>query len=186
MVDQEQIKRADLEKLDKNQLIAFILKNFAPSEDTEAKIIVVEPPTDFNTIKLPSGPVKAARGHPAKMDKRASLACPPLPAAPPVPSSGYIDEPKKKSSKIPPEKMVGTHKIIVKCEKCDHTFIIDMPRKLVLANPLEVVPVTIMHARDHALTVYLDQNFESRRDYVSELFYLDQAPVESSETSQEE
>nr|MDO8116311.1 hypothetical protein [Candidatus Sigynarchaeota archaeon] len=81
------------------------------------------------------------------------------------------------------EQITGKKRIFVKCERCDKTFIIDLPRALVLSSPLEVVPVTIMHGKEHALTVYLDQNFESRRDYVSELFYL---PDGDKETAKKE
>lgn len=166
MTTSTRLTQHELERLTKSQLIAFIMKNMQPCNEGEAKLCIEEPPADFSKIALPPKPVLGVPAPPPGPG-----APPPLPACPPVPDNPAMAGVKKKKA-LPPEDVSGTKKIFVKCERCDKTFIIDLPRVLVLSNPLEVVPVTILHAPEHALTVYLDQNFESRRDYISELFTI--------------
>ncbi|NMC05739.1 MAG: hypothetical protein GYA24_11030 [Candidatus Lokiarchaeota archaeon] len=161
----EKVTREELQKLDKHQLIAFILNNIVKKAgDEKPPACNATSPPGFGDIKLPAKP-GAAPSPPLK--------CPPIPKTPPpVPGDACGDFSKKKRFIASPDQVVGEKRIFVKCERCDKTFIIDLPKKIVLSNPLEVVPVTILHHPEHALTVYLDQNFESRRDYVSELFTL--------------
>ncbi len=180
------VNEEELRKLSKNQLISYIMKNIAQVNEGEAKVRVEAPPVDFNKIKLPPKPGLGMAFGPQDYKPLKPACCPPgappaPPAPPPVPSMpGKATESAKKNT-LPPEQIKGSKRIFVKCERCDKTFIIDLPRALVLSNPLEVVPVTIMHDEKHALTVYLDQNFESRRDYVSELYYLPKAEPEKKD-----
>ncbi|MHA1368601.1 MAG: hypothetical protein ACTSWN_09990 [Promethearchaeota archaeon] len=85
--------------------------------------------------------------------------------APPVPSIG----PKKKKPEGP---VFGEKKIFVRCNRCKKTFAVKIPKKLVLENNLEVVPISILHGDEgdkHILTVFLDADFKSRRDRISDL-----------------
>ncbi|MBD3187214.1 hypothetical protein GF325_10325 [Candidatus Bathyarchaeota archaeon] len=164
-MSQGTINEEELKALSKEQLISFIVKNFKKCNEGEPKVGVMEPPGGLACIKLPSPRVNIN-----PLDYKPLN----LKVAPPPPVPRRSDEAVRKKNILPPEELEGTRKIFVKCERCDRTFIIDIPRRLVLANPLEVVPVTIMHDEEHALTVYLDQNFESRRDYISEIYVLDE------------
>lgn len=94
---------------------------------------------------------------------------PPAAVAPPIP--GQI------AKKKPTGPVEGEKKIYVRCERCNKTLPVNIPKNLVLDNELEVVPVSIVHgegASRHVLTVFLDPDFKSRRDRVSDLlFYSD-------------
>jgi len=166
----QKLTREDLLKLDKHQLIAFILKNFQKTTpDEKPPACNAASPPGFDGIKLPAKPPTVlCIASPAK---DAAPKLPPIPKTPPIPDV-CNDFTKKKKKVVPPEMVEGEKRVFVKCERCDKTFIIDLPKRIVLSNPNEVVPVTLLHAEDHALTVYLDQNFESRRDYVSEIFRI--------------
>ncbi|MEX2684629.1 MAG: hypothetical protein Q6373_023865 [Candidatus Sigynarchaeota archaeon] len=168
----ENVTREELLKLDKRQLITFILNNIVkkPAEEKPPACNAAAPP-GFDCIKLPPKPPMPSPGN-TTSTPGTSLKAPPIPKIPPIESDGCGDFSRKKKQAATPEQLAGEKRIFVKCERCDKTFIIDLPKKLVLANPLEIVPVTILHHPEHALTVYLDQNFESRRDYVSEIFHL--------------
>nr|MDO8083245.1 hypothetical protein [Candidatus Sigynarchaeum springense] len=167
----EKITREELQKLDKRQLISFILNNMTKKmgDEKPPKINAIAPP-GFSDIKLPSKPAMLSPGT-AAATPGTPLNAPPIPKIPPIAGDACGDFTKKKQAATP-EQLAGEKRIFVKCERCDKTFIIDLPRRLVLESPLEVVPVTILHNANHALTVYLDQNFESRRDYISEIFNL--------------
>jgi hypothetical protein len=167
----EKVTRADLQKLDKHQLIAFILSYVAKGagEEKPPACSAAAPP-GFDAIKLPAKQAAAPCMNVATPG--VPLKPPPIPKTPPIPGDACGDFSKKKKIIASPDLVVGEKRIFVKCERCDKTFIIDLPKSLVLSNPLEIVPVTILHHPEHALTVYLDQNFESRRDYVSEIFHL--------------
>ncbi|MBN2151366.1 MAG: hypothetical protein JW839_07975 [Candidatus Lokiarchaeota archaeon] len=168
----EQITRDELQKLDKRQLIAFILNNIAKSPgDVNPPACNAAAPPGFDDIKLPPKPALVLPGAPGA-GPGAPLKAPPIPKIPPIAGDACGDFSRKKKQAATPEQLAGEKRIFVKCERCDKTFIIDLPKKIVLDNPLEIVPVTILHHPEHALTVYLDQNFESRRDYVSEIFHL--------------
>ena len=168
----EKITRVELQKLDKRQLISFILNNVAKNMgDEKPPVCNAMAPPGFDDIKLPPKPTIGAPGI-ATATPGAPLKAPPIPKIPAISGDACGDFTKRKKQTVTPEQLAGDKRIFVKCERCDKTFIIDLPKKLVLSNPLEIVPVTILHHADHALTVYLDQNFESRRDYVSEIFTL--------------
>jgi hypothetical protein len=165
----EKVTREGLEKLDKKQLITFILNTFAKKGgDEKAPACNATAPPGFDCIKMPAKPVSPS----GIVVPGASIKAPPVPKTPPIQGDACGDFTTKKKRVLSPDQMTGEKRIFVKCERCDKTFIIDLPKRIVLASPLEVVPVTILHKSDHALTVYLDQNFESRRDYVSEIFHL--------------
>lgn len=69
----------------------------------------------------------------------------------------------------------GEKRIYVRCERCNKTLNVRVPKKLVLNNELEVVPISIVHGEaedQHVLTVYLDPDFKSRRDRVSDIIVL--------------
>ena len=170
----QKLTREELNKLDKKQLITFILKSqsqkTAPTERPPA--CNAPAPPGFDCITLPSNP-PAAAGIMAMQRGNMPLKAPPIPKVPPVPAACDDLSVQKKQVVVDPETITGVKRIFVKCERCDKTFIIDLPKKIVLSNPLQVVPVTLLHAEDHALTVYLDQNFESRRDYVSEIYTIE-------------
>jgi hypothetical protein len=107
-----------------------------------------------------------------KMPPKISIAPPsilPVPGvAPPVPD----DIGKKKKVTGPVE---GEKRIYVRCERCNKTLNVSIPKKLVLTNELEVVTISIIHgegADQHVLTVYLDPDFKSRRDRVSDMLVL--------------
>ncbi|HME51948.1 MAG TPA: hypothetical protein VKM55_07010 [Candidatus Lokiarchaeia archaeon] len=93
----------------------------------------------------------------------------PASGAPPVPD----DIIKKKKVSGPVE---GEKRIYVRCERCNKTLNVNIPKKLVLNNELEVVPISIVHGEgddQHVLTVYLDPDFKSRRDRVSDILVLE-------------
>ena len=165
----KRLSKEELSDLTKNQLISYILKNTQPINEGGPKMSINNPPPGFDNIKLPPKPNFNPNNILITPKDYGPLDQKPIAAPPPIPDSPL--GPGKKNI-ISEKEAEGTKKIFVKCERCDETFIIDLPRKLVLTNPLEVVPVTLLHAEDHALTVYLDQNFESRRDYISEIFKL--------------
>ncbi|MHA1680267.1 MAG: hypothetical protein ACTSUE_04625 [Promethearchaeota archaeon] len=164
-MSKEKITEQELQTLTKEQLVSFIIKNLQDCNEGDAQVCVSEPPGNFATMKLPPRINVLGSNDYAPMNLK-PIVPPPIPPNPNLPV-----HPKKE---ISDDQMVGEKKIFVKCERCDKTFIIDLPRRLVMANPLEVVPVTILHDDSHALTVYLDQNFESRRDYVSEIYVLNE------------
>ncbi|MHA1698738.1 MAG: hypothetical protein ACTSWN_07880, partial [Promethearchaeota archaeon] len=127
----------------------------------------------MNSIKLPPKPPMKPVSFSIKDYGPISKTKSSIPPVPPMPGNiKNTNELKSNVKVIPAKDIKGVKKIFVKCDRCDKTFIIDLPRRLVLSNPQEVVPVTLLHADDHALTVYLDRNFESRRDYISEIFVL--------------
>ena len=167
----KKLTREELTNLDKKQLIAFILKSQKTAPDENPPACNADAPPGFDCITLPDKP-PAAAGIMAMKKGGMQLKAPPIPKVPPVPAS-CDDLSTKKKKVVDTDSITGEKRIFVKCERCDKTFIIDLPKKIVLANPLEVVPVTLLHAEDHALTVYLDQNFESRRDYVSEIYTIE-------------
>ncbi len=167
----EKVTRTELQRLDKHQLIAFILSHVAKSAgEVKPPACNAAVPPGFDDIKLPAKPGAAPGLNSASAG--VPLKPPPTPMTPPIPGDACGDFSQKKKQVISADLAVGEKRIFVKCERCDKTFIIDLPKSLVLSNPLEIVPVTILHHPEHALTVYLDQNFESRRDYVSEIFHL--------------
>jgi len=167
----QKLTREELTRLDKKQLIAFILKSQKTAPDENPPACNAEAPPGFDCMTLPEKP-PAAPGIMAMQKGKMPFKAPPIPKTPPVPAA-CDDLTQKKKEAVDPEIITGVKRIFVKCERCDKTFIIDLPKKIVLANPLQVVPVTLLHAEDHALTVYLDQNFESRRDYVSEIYTIE-------------
>lgn len=162
----KKLTREELTKLDKKQLIAFILKSQRTAPDENPPVFNADSPPGFEDITLPEKP-PVAPGIMAMQRRKVPVKAPPIPKV--ISETDF----SKTKEPIDPEKIEGVKRIFVKCERCDKTFIIDLPKKIVLSNPLEVVPVTLLHAEDHALTVYLDQNFESRRDYVSEIFQIE-------------
>ncbi len=88
---------------------------------------------------------------------------------PPVPG----DLPTKRKSELSVE---GHKEIYVRCERCNQTLKANIPRKVVLENELELVPVSIVHgnnANRHVLTVFLDPDFHSRRDRVSDVVFVE-------------
>lgn len=157
--------REELMQLSKAQLVNYILNEKTPINVGGPQLNVMEPPS-MKDLKLPP---KCPGMVITPADYRPITTAVPTP--PPIPQDP--SQKPKDINKLKPADLEGIKKIFVKCERCDKTFIIDLPRKLVLANPLEVVPVTILHHEEHALTVYLDQNFESRRDYISEIYVLE-------------
>jgi hypothetical protein len=110
---------------------------------------------------------------PIKMPPKIAVPVPgmmhlPVPTGTPPPVPGE-DASKKKRPSGPVE---GEKKIYVRCERCNKTISVNIPRKLVLDNELEVVPISIVHGEGdqrHVLTVFLDPDFKSRRDRVSDL-----------------
>ncbi|MFX0100836.1 MAG: hypothetical protein ACFFCS_14770 [Candidatus Hodarchaeota archaeon] len=166
-MDEENLTEEELMKLTKSQLVNYILKNIKKRSSEGPPQISIKPPPSIGTVNHPPKipPMNTLRISQKDYGKLDSATPPPIPNNPNVPN--------KPKNILKEEEIKGKKKIFVKCEKCDKTYIIDLPRKIVLANPLEVVPVTILHAEDHALTVYLDQNFESRRDYISEIYTLE-------------
>jgi hypothetical protein len=104
----------------------------------------------------------------AMMPERVNLPITSMPI-PPVPG----DYPTKVKATAPVE---GNKEIFVRCDRCDKTLKVDVPRKIVLENELELVPVSIVHGNDaskHVLTVFLDPDFHSRRDRVSEVLFVE-------------
>ncbi len=133
-------------------------------------------------IVSPSAPASAAQPSvikagtslpPIKMPPKIAIPAPgmagmPVPTGNPPPIPGE-DGGKKKRPSGPVE---GEKKIYVRCERCNKTLGVGIPRKLVLDNELEVVPVSIVHGEGnekHILTVFLDPDFKSRRDRVSDV-----------------
>jgi len=128
------------------------------------------------SVQEPTTVIKAQAPLPAiKMPPKIAIAPPSAGAmtalggaAPPVPD----DIGKKKKPSGPVE---GEKKIYVRCERCNRTLVVNIPRKLVLDNDLEVVPVSIVHGEaesKHILTVFLDPDFKSRRDRISDMLTL--------------
>lgn len=116
--------------------------------------------------KLPAikAPPMVSIGPPGPMKLPKPLAATP----PPIPGTTI----KKK----PAGPVEGEKKIYVRCERCQKTLHVAIPKKLVLDNELEVVPVSIIHGEDkdkHILTVFLDPDFKSRRDRVSDMITLE-------------
>ncbi len=109
---------------------------------------------------------------PIKMPPKIAVALPgigglPVPTGSPPPIPGEDGGKKKPSGPVEGEK-----KIYVRCSRCNKTLNVGIPRKLVLDNELEVVPVSIVHGegdQKHILTVFLDPDFKSRRDRVSDI-----------------
>jgi hypothetical protein len=134
-------------------------------------------------IAAPSAPVATAQPTvvkagiplpPIKMPPKIAVPLPgmgalPVPSGNPPPIPGEEGGAKKKKPSGPIE---GEKKIYVRCERCNKTLGVGIPRKLVLDNELEVVPVSIVHGEGtekHILTVFLDPDFKSRRDRVSDM-----------------
>jgi hypothetical protein len=112
------------------------------------------------SIKLPP---KVSIALPGQMKAPA-----PAPGAPP-PIPSQLSKKKKPTGPIEGEK-----KIFVRCERCEKTINVAIPKQLVLDNELEVVPISIIHGEEgnqHVLTVFLDPDFKSRRDRVSDVIY---------------
>nr|MDO8118227.1 hypothetical protein [Candidatus Sigynarchaeota archaeon] len=134
-----------------------------------------EPGSELSVSLPPPPKVSALPPAGMKMPPKISIAAPgssikivPPAVAPPVPGG----ETKKK---VPSGPVEGEKFIFVFCEKCAKTLRVPVPKKLVLDNELEVVPVSIIHgegAQKHVLTVYLDGDFKSRRDYVSDMLTI--------------
>ncbi len=131
--------------------------------------------TDASTVTLPPPPkVSSLPPSGMKMPPKLSIAPPgstiklaPPAVAPPVPGG----EGKKK----PSGPVQGEKQIFIWCDRCAKTLKVVVPKKLVLDNELEVVPVSVIHGdgtQKHVLTVYLDSDFKSRRDYVSDVLAL--------------
>lgn len=141
----------------------------------EGRVKLVEATTSVAASSSQPTIVKAAVPlPPIKMPPKIAVPLPgmgalPVPmggAAPPIPGE---DGGRKKKPSGPIE---GEKKIYVRCERCNKTLGVGIPRKLVLDNELEVVPISIVHgegADKHILTVFLDPDFKSRRDRVSDL-----------------
>jgi hypothetical protein len=131
-------------------------------------------PAGGPTIIRPSGPLPSIKTPPKISLAPPSLGSIPIPGtAPPVPG-GLGDEIRKKKPSGPVE---GNKKIYVRCERCNKTLAVSIPKRLVLDNESEVVPISILHGPDedkHVLTVYLDPDFKSRRDRVSDLINLEE------------
>jgi hypothetical protein len=135
------------------------VKIVAPSESASAaQPSIIKAGTALPPIKMPPKiaiPAPGMAGLPV-----------PMSTPPPIPSE---DGGKKKKPSGPIE---GEKKIYVRCERCKKTIGVGIPRKLVLDNELEVVPISIVHgegAEKHILTVFLDPDFKSRRDRVSDM-----------------
>ncbi|MHA1684344.1 MAG: hypothetical protein ACTSUE_25630 [Promethearchaeota archaeon] len=122
-------------------------------------------------------PIVSATNLPSiKMPPKIAIAAPgamkipvPVPGAPP-PIPGGITKQK------PTGPVTGEKKIFVRCDRCQKTLGVKIPKKLVLDNELEVVPISIIHGEGdnkHILTVFLDPDFKSRRDRVSDMLYFE-------------
>jgi hypothetical protein len=104
----------------------------------------------------------------------------PIPGTVDIPIQPAIAPPvmEKTVTKIKPGiQLDGEKRIFVRCERCERTLKVNVPRKIVLENNLEVVPVSIVHGNEtnkHVLTVYLDPDFKSRRDKVSDVLFLEE------------
>ncbi|MEX2684463.1 MAG: hypothetical protein Q6373_023025 [Candidatus Sigynarchaeota archaeon] len=113
---------------------------------------------------------------PIKMPPKITITPPgmgglPVPTGTPPPIPGDEDGKKKK----PSGPVEGEKKIYVRCGRCNKTLAVGIPRKLVLDNELEVVPISIVHGegdQKHVLTVFLDPDFKSRRDRVSDMLVI--------------
>ncbi len=102
------------------------------------------------------------------MPERVNLPITSMPI-PPVPGDNFT---KHK----PAEPVDGHKEIFVRCERCNQTLKVNIPRKVVLENELELVPVSIVHGNNasyHVLTVFLDPDFHSRRDRVSDVIFME-------------
>ncbi|MBN2151992.1 MAG: hypothetical protein JW839_11130 [Candidatus Lokiarchaeota archaeon] len=131
----------------------------APASATQP--VVIKAGTALPPIKMPpkiAVPLPGMGGMPV-----------PTSSPPPIPGE---DGGKKKRPSGPVE---GEKKIYVRCIRCEKTLAVGIPRKLVLDNELEVVPVSIVHGegdQKHVLTVFLDPDFKSRRDRVSDMLVI--------------
>ena len=84
---------------------------------------------------------------------------------------GTINTKKKLDSPVDGEKL-----IFVRCDRCEKTLRVKIPRKLILENEEEIVPISIVHGANgnrHVLTVYLAPDFRSRRDKVSDVIFVE-------------
>jgi hypothetical protein len=133
----------------------------------------------FAAASAPSSPAQS-------VIVKAGVTLPPIKMPPkiaiPPPGMGHLPVPTGSPPPIPGEEagkkkrpsgpIEGEKKIYVRCERCNKTLAVGIPRKLVLDNELEVVPISIVHGegeQKHILTVFLDPDFKSRRDRVSDL-----------------
>nr|MDO8084850.1 hypothetical protein [Candidatus Sigynarchaeum springense] len=141
----------------------------------EGRVKVVAPPA--TTPAAQPAVIKAGTTlPPIKMPPKITITPPgmgglPVPTGTPPPIPGE-EEGKKKKPSGPIE---GEKKIYIRCERCNKTLAVGIPRKLVLDNELEVVPVSIVHGegdQKHILTVFLDPDFKSRRDRVSDMLVI--------------
>ncbi|MFX0099958.1 MAG: hypothetical protein ACFFCS_10265 [Candidatus Hodarchaeota archaeon] len=177
---QAKIRDDDMEKLNASVMASKDIefrKNFEKNygalykDMKEGKVEFKKEDTDQKTLIKASGTLPKI-----KLPPKVSIALPgeikvptPAPGAPP-PIPGQIPMKKKPSGPIEGEK-----KIFVRCDRCEKTINVAIPKKLVLDNELEVVPISIIHGDEgnkHVLTVFLDPDFKSRRDRVSDVIYF--------------
>jgi len=70
----------------------------------------------------------------------------------------------------------GKKAILVNCQRCDAVIFVPVPVELVFNSNLPVVPITYVHynpeGKDkHGITVFLDHDFDIRRQRISDIIF---------------
>ncbi|MBD3185798.1 hypothetical protein GF325_03130 [Candidatus Bathyarchaeota archaeon] len=128
-------------------------------------------------VKPSMVPLKGKAGLPKiKMPPKVAVPIPGSMKTPGKPSGGAPPVPSLVTKKKQSGPVTGEKKIFVRCNKCEKTLSVSIPKGMVLDNELEVVPISIIHGEGeekHVLTVFLDPDFKSRRDRISEMVILE-------------
>ncbi|MFX1276355.1 MAG: hypothetical protein ACFFBP_17530 [Promethearchaeota archaeon] len=70
----------------------------------------------------------------------------------------------------------GKKAILVNCERCNGVIFVPVPPEMVLNSELPVVPITYVHYNPerkdkHGITIYLDHDFDIRRQRLSDIIF---------------
>lgn len=66
----------------------------------------------------------------------------------------------------------GIKVVLVNCERCKEILPIPVPENIVKTSELPVVPISYVHEKDadqHCITIYLDHDFDIRRQRMSDV-----------------
>jgi len=86
-------------------------------------------------------------------------------------STRILQEVKKLENK-------STKVVLVNCERCNEVIAVPIPKKFIIKSKIPVVPVSFVHnnpdAKDlHCITLYLDKDYDIRRQRISDVVISD-------------
>ncbi len=162
--------RKDIEILTnkfKETPISDFVKSSYESEE-KRRLDIPTPP-----IMPPKSPEMIYTQSPEQFD---NLAAPAVPEPPKLKRKIDLKFNEKVMSNLVNSEDQAEKVVLVNCEVCNEVISISIPKELVINSDLPIVPISYVHytkkkEKEHCITVYLDHDFDVRRQRISEVIF---------------